>query len=72
MKQNDDFELFGDNDPWTMIMDMQELLVSLTHNHNALVNDYKNTVNRIHELEKQATRLKFMIEELEYKMETKV
>ena len=64
-----DEDIFGEGDPWTMMMDMQELLVSLTHNHNALVEDYKNTVNRIHDLETRNTRLKFMIEELEYRLE---
>ena len=64
---NDDW--FTDPDPWQMLLEARELLISLTANHNSLVQDYKNTVNRLHELEKQNTRLKFMIEDLEYRME---
>ena len=64
---NDDW--FTDPDPWQMLLEARELLISLTANHNSLVQDYKNTVNRLHELEKQNTRLKFMIEDLEYKLE---
>ena len=64
-----DSDWFTDPDPWQMLLEARELLISLTANHNSLVQDYKNTVNRLHELEQLNTRLKFMIEDLEYRME---
>lgn len=61
--------MFGDPDPYEMLLEMRELLLSLTANHNSLVEDYKRTINRLGELEKDCTRLKFAIEDLHYKME---
>ena len=61
--------MFGDPDPYEMLLEMRELLLSLTRNHNELVEDYKRTINRLHQVEQQNTKLKYAIADLHYKLE---
>jgi hypothetical protein len=53
-----DNNLFGDNDPYQLLLDMNDLLNRLTANHNELVKDYAETQKRLRRLEMQVNELR--------------
>lgn len=51
MDDEDFEEMFGDFDPYDLLVNLSHLTEELAKSHNGLVEDYKNTMSRLAQVE---------------------